>query len=337
MRYIDSTARPGTVRKIVHAVESSNQAGLRLNLVEKQGEGDAANPKPPVLCVHGATLAGYIWDIPVPNMSFLDHFAQAGHRSFALDIRGYAGSASVAALDAAGAPDKPYGRAEEAILDIDDAIDFIREETGFDTICLVGSSWGTVTTALYCTGPGAAKVDRLVLAAPLFSARNEAWLEMIRDPENHDRPNPALGPYRLVSRKEVEERWDAEIPGPDKTIWRDPAVFDALIKDAVSEGLPGTNPESQVFCAPNGTLIDLFEVFSERPLYDPAALTLPVLLIRGDADPTSTHADASNLFDRIASPIKRYTVIGNGAHFLVAEVNNWQMFHEIECFFAFGD
>lgn len=337
MQYHNSNARSGAVRKIVHTVQSSNQAALRLNLVEKRGEGEAANQRPPVLCVHGATLAGYIWDIPVPNMSFLDHFAKAGHRSYALDIRGYAGSACVAALDAAGAPDKPYARAKEAILDIDDAIDFIREETGFDTVYLVGSSWGTVTTAMYCTGPGAAKVDRLVLAAPLFSARNEAWLEMIRDPENHDRPNPALGPYRLVSRKEVEERWDAEIPGPDKTIWRDPIVFDALMKDAVAGGLPGTDPGNQVFCAPNGTLIDLFEVFSQRPLYDPAALTLPVLLIRGDADPTSTHADASNLFDRIAAPIKRYAMIGNGAHFLVAEVNNWQMFHEIECFFAFGD
>lgn len=332
----ERTAAPaGAVQKAVHSVESSNEVGLRLNLVEKFTDVAEVNGKTPVLCVHGATLAGYIWDIPVPRMSFLDHFAKAGHRSFALDIRGYAGSACKAALDAADAPDKPYGRAQEAILDIDDAIDFIREETGFDTIYLVGSSWGTVTTALYCTGPGAEKVDRLVLAAPLFAARNEAWLKMIQDPENHDRPNPALGPYRLVSRKEVEERWDAEIPGPDKTIWRSPTVFDALMKDAVASGFPETDPSKQIFCAPNGTLIDLFEVFSARPLYDPSLLSMPVLLIRGDADPTSTHSDASNLFERIGSPIKRYMVIGNGAHFLVAEVNNWQMFDEIECFFNF--
>lgn len=323
------------VLRVRHNIESSNQKGLRLNLVEKRIAGKGAEENPPVLCVHGATLAGYIWDIPIPGMSFLDHFAEAGHRSYALDIRGYAGSACEAVLTDPGRQNAPYARAREAILDIDDAVEFIREQTGHETVYLVGSSWGTVTTAMYCTGAGRRKVDRLVLAAPLYSARNEAWLEMIRDPRDHARPNPDLGPYRRVSKREVEERWDAEIPGPDKTIWRDPAVFDALMKDAVAEGLPGTEPERDIFCAPNGTLIDLFDVFSERPLYDPRELNLPVLLIRGDADPTSTHADASNLFNRIASPIKRYTVIGNGAHFLVAEANNWQMFHEIGCFFRF--
>lgn len=335
MQKKNAAIRSDAILGVRHSIESSNQIGLRLNLVEKRPKGKPEEEKPPVLCIHGATLAGYIWDIPVPGMSFLDHFAGAGHRTYALDIRGYAGSASGAVLAAPGMENMPYARAREAVLDIDDAVEFIREQTGYETVYLVGSSWGTVTTALYCAGTGRKKVDRLVLAAPLYSARNDAWLEMIRDPQNHERPNPALGPYRRVSRREVEERWDAEIPGPDKTIWRDPAVFDALMKDATAEGLPGTEPEHDVFCAPNGTLIDLFEVFSEHPLYDPGQLSLPVLLIRGDADPTSTHADASNLFDRFASPIKRYTVIGNGAHFLVAETNNWQMFHEIGCFFSF--
>lgn len=59
--------------------------------------------------------------------------------------------------------------------------------------------------------------------------------------------------------------------------------------------------------------------FAGQPLYDAAQISIPTLLVRGDADPTSTHADASALYDQLSSSVKRYTMIGNGAHFMIGE------------------
>jgi alpha-beta hydrolase superfamily lysophospholipase len=130
-----------------------------------------------------------------------------------------------------------------------------------------------------------------------------------------------------VTEAQARARWDSEIPHTDKSLWRNEAVFQALMHDSLDAAGCGDS-----FPAPNGTLIDLFEVFSGRPLYDAGAVTLPVLLLRGAADPTSTRADALGLFDRLGSAIKRYVEIGHGAHFISAERNGWQVFDEVAAF-----
>ena len=155
---------------------------------------------------------------------------------------------------------------------------------------------------------------------------------MIADPADPTRPNPALGSCRWVTEADARARWDAEIPLEDKTLWRDEACFRALLDDAFAADPRARERDPPAFRAPNGTLLDLFEAFSRRPLYDPAKIAIPTLLVRGDADPTSTRSDATNLFDRLASRVKRYVEIGNGAHFVSAERNAWQVFDEVTGF-----
>ena len=201
-----------------------------------------------------------------------------------------------------------------------------------ERVSLIGGSWGSITTALYVSGLGRDKIDRLVLYAPIFGARNAAWLDMIADPKDPGRVNPALGAYRWVTEAATRARWDGEIPRADPSIWRDPGIIPALMSDLLAADPEGAARPEPAFRAPNGTLLDLFEAFNERPLYDPAALEVPTLLIRGDADPTSTHADASRLLDRLGAPIKRYRVIENGAHFVLGERNGWRVIAEGQAF-----
>ena len=76
------------------------------------------------------------------------------------------------------------------------------------------------------------------------------------------------------------------------------------------------------------------EVFNGRPLYDPAKLVMPALLIRGAQDTTSTATDAQRLLEAIASPVKRNRVIAPGSHFLCIERNRAKLYDELNDFLA---
>ena len=61
---------------------------------------------------------------------------------------------------------------------------------------------------------------------------------------------------------------------------------------------------------------------------------MPVLLIRGEHDTTSTAIDAQRLLAAIASPVKHYRVIAPGSHFLCIERNCARLYHELNDFLA---
>lgn len=298
-------ARTG-VRRAVHRLAAPDGMGLSLHLRHVAPEGRARGS---VLLVHGATLASGLWDVAVPGYSVLEALAAAGLSSWALDIRGYARSARLVAPVAA------YAGREEAVRDIAAALDFVCQHDNVASAILVGGSWGSITTALFASRD-ARRVAGLALMAPLHASANALWLADLAHPGDRRRLSPAHGACRSVGRAQLLARWDPEVPPGRAFERRDPAVLDALIADALAcEPAPG----STTFTVPNGTLHDLFEVFSDRPLYDAAALRMPVMLIRGEHDLTSTHADAQRLFEVLGSHDKQYLQIGDAGHFVCAE------------------
>ena len=93
---------------------------------------------------------------------------------------------------------------------------------------------------------------------------------------------------------------------------------------------PGCRP---VRC-PNGPLADIARIAEGQPLYDPAKLTMPTLLVRGDDDTTSTHSAAVRLLGEIASPQKQYCVVARGSNFLCIERNRAKLYEHLNDFFA---
>lgn len=310
-----------------HLVPSRDEPGLVLHL---RAHADAPS-RPPVLFVHGATFASRLFDIPHPGASWLAATARAGFAAYALDLRGY-GRSRAPSLSRASAP---YARAAQVVQDIDDAARWLCARHRVDRIRLVGGSWGTITTALYAATLGAGRVSRLALFAPIYAERNQGWLDLLSDPSDPNRLDPAFGAYRLVTEAETRRRWDSEIP--EGAAWRDEAVFRALLQSAFADDGAALERDPPAFRAPNGTFVDLWEAFNGRPLYDPRAIGCPVLLIRGGADPTSTRSDALALLDTLAAQDKRYVEISNGAHFVSAERRAPAVFSETNAFLAEGD
>lgn len=305
-----------------HVITSSDETELRLHL-----RAHADDPaRAPVLFVHGATYASRLYDIPHPGASWMKATAEAGFAAYGLDIRGYGQSRS-AIMDTAT---EPYARAADAIRDIDDAVRWICARHNVATVRLVGGSWGSITTAIYAAKIGAQRIEKLVLYAPIFAEWNEGWRIVLADPGDPTRFNPRFGATRLVTERATRERWDAEIPhGAD---WRDEEVFQALVQSSLADDPQSSRYAQPAFRAPNGTFLDLWEAFNARPLYDPAKVHCPTLLIRGGADPTSTRSDALQLFDRLGAEEKEYVEIANGAHFVSAERRAHSVFSNVTRF-----
>jgi len=292
-------------------VASSDEADLRLHIRSRGAE----PARPPLLFVHGATYASRIYDIPHPGYNWLAAAAEEGFAAYALDIRGYGKSRSPALEKT----NEPYATASAAVRDIGDAVEWICARHGTAQVGLVGGSWGTVTTALYASGPGQARVSALVLSAPLFAERNPLWLKILADPADPARFNPLYGAYRWIDLAQTRVRWDEEIPPGEIAAWREEAVLRVLFDTSLADDPEGARQDPPAFRAPNGTFLDLWEVFNGRPLYDPAALTCPLLLLRGSHDLTATRSDALALFDAAATKTKHYHEIANAAHFSFAE------------------
>ena len=302
-----------------HMVASTDVAGLDLHVRARGDDPDRA----PVLFVHGATYASRLYDIPAPGASWMADLADAGFAAYALDVRGY-GRSRMPSL-----PDAPFARAAQALRDIADVTAWIRARHGGARLHLIGGSWGSITGAMFAGGPGAGDVDRLVLYAPIFGARNDGWRRMLADPADPGRL-AGWGPTRPVTEAATRARWDAEMPaGAD---WRDEATFRALVDASLADDPDAARRDPPAFAAPNGTFLDLWEAMNGRPSYDPARIARPTLLIRGGADPTSTRADALALFDRLGTPDRHYVEIAGGAHFVSAERRAPEVFAAVRAF-----
>lgn len=291
-------------RSIHHSVTSSDEPGLSLT-VRQRGKG------PPVLFVHGATFSGRIFDIPHPDLNWLQVIADEGFSAYALDIRGY-GLSKPDAFPEHGV----YATGPQAIADISSVVDWIMARHGGAAVSLVGWSWGTLTTSRYVMTQGRGKIRSLCLYAPIYAEKNAGWIDMLADPADRFRLRP-LEPYRQVTLPDTRIRWDEQIPeGAD---WRSEAVLLALVEASCADDGSAEDTDPPSFRVPNGTFVELWDCFNGRPIYDPAGIACPTILIRGSQDTTSTRSDALALFDALNCIDKDYVEIHGGTHFINAE------------------
>ncbi len=304
-----------------HFVNSSADPAARLHVVETL----PANTTPlqaerAVLFVHGATYPGLSFDLGVPGYNWMDFVAARGFAAYALDIRGYGSSSRPRQMAGPAGEAKPVMRAPEAVRDILDAVDFIRRRTGVTRVNLIGWSWGTVTAGAFAA-EYPTMVERLVLYAPVYSLHMPERLRAFRlaDPGDESRFNPAIGAYRTVDAAAIRARWEAQIVPENKDEWRDAAVAEAWIAALLASDPKSTTYEPPALRAPNGVLVDVFEIFSGRPVYDAGRITAPTLIIRGADDPTATDEDATGLYVALGSRYKDYTALAGGSHFISLE------------------
>lgn len=96
----------------------------------------------------------------------------------------------------------------------------------------------------------------------------------------------------------------------------------------------GANGNPRFVRAPNGVVLDGREHWSAgKPLYDPANIRVPTMLILAEWDADTPVYMAQALFPKLvnAEP-KRLVIIGEGTHGVMMEKNRMQLFREVQMF-----
>jgi pimeloyl-ACP methyl ester carboxylesterase len=273
-----------------------------------------------VLFVAGSTYpASTSFDLRLDGLSWMDHLAHKGYDVYLVDVRGYGQSTRPAEMEALASDSQPIVRTPVAVRDVASAAAFIRSRRELDKINLIGWSWGTTLMARF-TSENAAQVNKLVLMAP-------QWLRTT--PSAADAGGP-LGAYRVVERSTTKGRWLNGVPEDKKDAILPATWFEAWAEATFANTGIGTDKVR----APNGTVQDSREYWaSGKPLYDPALLTVPVLIVHADWDRDCPMDMAQTVFGKLsAAPYRRWVEIGEGTHSVFMEKNRWQVFDAVDGF-----
>lgn len=286
-------------------VESADGTRVRVWRTVPEGATEA------VLFVHGATYGGRTAFAP-EGYSWLADVAAAGRAGYTLDVRGYGDSERPPELDAPAEEGDPVVRAETAAQDAAAALDTVR--AAFDTVHLVGYSWGSMTAGVLLEHLDA-EVASLVQYAPVYSPATDRAADFSPG-------DPPLA-YRTVTEADTRERWASQRPGAV------PAdAFDAFWETLLDSGQHAG--EDRVV-APNGTLVDLTAAVDE-PLYDPGVIEAPTLVVRGSLDTASRRPDALALYDAVGADHRRYAELAGGTHFMQLESTRERLVGTVRAF-----
>jgi pimeloyl-ACP methyl ester carboxylesterase len=298
-------------------------AGVQLQLINKR-PGNIAHfaPERTVVLIHGATFSSAsLFDAPVNGASFMDALAQAGYDAWAVDARGYGGSTRPPEMSVPAEGAAPLTPARTALRDLGSAVDFVRHHRGVARVGVLGMSWGATVAGAYASQAGG-KVEKLVLVTPL-------WLSKV--PRRID-PGGPLGAYRTVDPRAYEAAWRVAAPEHERQALIPEGWFDVWLKATLATD--SGSPVPGTIRAPSGAVQDVREHWSlDNPLYDPAAITCPVLLVCAEWDVDVPIEMSHDLFVRLTgAPSKRLLVIGQGTHMLLMEKNRQQAFNAVTAF-----
>jgi pimeloyl-ACP methyl ester carboxylesterase len=287
-------------------------------------------PERTVLFVHGATYPSETtFDLALGGFSWMDYIAEHGYDVYLMDVRGYGRSTRPPQMNAPASKNSPFADTLTATSDVSAVVDFILARRGLKRLDLLACSWGTATCSTYAAA-NAGKVERLVLYAPLWIGGTPSLL----------RPagSGPLGAYRTVDREGALSRWMVGVPEEKKATLIPLGWFDEWWAATVATDPVGSRQNPAVLRAPNGVVQDAQKFWSAgKPIYDPAKITAPVLMIQAEWDHDLPPYMDRALFPLLVnSPEKRYVMIGEGTHTVMMERNRMQLFREVQWFLDEG-
>jgi alpha-beta hydrolase superfamily lysophospholipase len=240
---------------------------------------------PVLFLVHGSSLSAlssYDLDVPGSEYSMMDVFGHAGFDVWTMDHEGYGRS-----TQAASNADIASG-----VEDLKAAIAVVQRETGQSKVHMFGESSGAIRAGAFAQSEPD-RVERLVLAAFTYKGSGAAEIE---------RRKEHLAELRANLRRKRDAAMIRSIFSRDGH----PSLYDAAMVDALvaSEMKYGDT-------VPSGTYLDMA---ANLPLVDPAKVTAPVLMTRGEWDGNSTNDDLLDFFRQLRNGDRQFVIVPNTAH-----------------------
>jgi len=304
---------PDPVTLQMHTI-ASTEPGINLSLREKRlaSHSSFSSDRVVLLLEPFGVPAAESFDCAIPGFNLMDYLAERGYDVWALDFRGFGASDRSAVFSQPMMANPPQLRASDAVLDVDTAMGYICGQRSVVKSNLLGWSWGAVVASEYA-GLHPEKIERLVS----YGGMHAFLLPSITVPMTNSTTglmNP-LPAYQLAVPSMSINHWNMQamggmVPHTPEAEAELSRIF--LASDATS----GTRTPPSIRRA-MGPMVDLYEIWSGRPVFDASLIKAPTLIIRGDHDTFSN--DPGFITALTNAPVKRYVEIPLATHWAIYE------------------
>jgi pimeloyl-ACP methyl ester carboxylesterase len=237
-----------------------------------------------------------------PDSSVMEWFAARGFDTWCLDNEGYGRSDKQRPINfdiSNGADDLEAGS------------EFILKITGGRILLVYGISSGALKAALFAERHPE-RVARLALDAFVWTGDGSPTLAERRK---------KLPEFRSQNRRAIDRAFVQSIFARDHPGTADEATIEAFARAilALDDSVP------------TGTYVDMC---SKLPLVDPARITAPTLVMRGQWDGIAAFDDLVEFFRRLPNPDKQFCVMPGISHASFQQKNYLMVYHILHAFFT---
>src|SRR5437667_2688812 len=259
-----------------------------------------------ILFVHGSSMASQpTFDLRGPGRprsSAMEWFAGLGFDTWTMDNEGYGRSDKSRPINC----DIPNGADDLAA-----GSEYVLRHSGAKKLLVYGISSGALKAALFAQRHPE-RVARLALDAFVWTGEGSPTLEQRRK---------RLAEFQSKNRRPIDRAFVHSIFERDHPGTADKATIEAFA-DAI------LNLDDSV---PTGTYVDMC---SRLPLVDPAKLTVPTLVMRGEFDGIAGFDDLLEFYRRLPNPDKQFSVMAGISHASFQQKNYLMAYHILHAFFS---
>jgi pimeloyl-ACP methyl ester carboxylesterase len=300
--------------------------GLALSLNCLPAAPEAGRARGAVVYVHGATFptalsVSYQFD----GRSWRDALSEAGFDVWGFDFYGFGASDRYPEMDRPANESTPLCNAEDGARQLDRVVRFILGHHNIRHVSLISHSWGSMPAGRFASDHPAL-VDRCVLFAPIAQ----------RGPRRYE-VAPSFPGWRVVTLEDQWKRFVEDVPAGESP------VLSRVHFEKWGEAYLDSDPTSRSrdpagVKVPLGPFSDIIKAWHGELAYDPAAVRVPIAIIRGEWDGLIPDDDARWLFNAFTqSPLKRDIKIGRATHLMHLEAMRPALWQESIAFLSGAD
>jgi pimeloyl-ACP methyl ester carboxylesterase len=268
--------------------------------------GDPARTQGTVLFVHGSSMASQpTFDLQVPgrpDSSVMEWFAKRGFDTWCVDMEGYGRSTKDRDNNA------PISQGADDCLA---AAAYIAKLRGPRKLLVYGISSGALRAALFAQrNPNL--VGRLALDAMVWTGEGSPTLAERKK---------KLPEFRTKNRRPIDKAFVHSIFNRDH-----PGTAEERVIEAFADAITALDDS-----VPTGTYVDMC---ANLPVVDPARITVPTIIMRGQWDGIASVDDLIEFFKRLPNPDKQFTVMAGISHASFQQKNYMTVYHILHSFFT---
>jgi non-heme chloroperoxidase len=251
---------------------------------------------PILLLVHGSSLSALpTFDLTVPgkpDYSMMDWFARRGFDVWTCDHEAYGRSTLT----------QSNSNVASGVADLESVSELISRETAGRRMHIYGLSSGALRAAGFASAHPE-RVGRLALDGFVWTGDGSPTLAKRREGVEYFRTHNR----RTIDRSFIESIFLRDHPGTsDPDVMRACATAQLVYADSV----------------PTGTYLDMT---LHLPLVDPARISIPTLVARGEYDGIASMSDLLAFFDKLPVSDKQFSVVPGLAHLTPLGLDRYKM------------